>query len=163
MGCFSGCLMSSASDQKLFCGVCSAFKCSFDEFVWEKVVSPSCSSAILAPPPVKIYITCADTHTHTDTTHVSEVTHRLVGGMCNFLVSVSSQQKFEVIDQLSDGPVLQLHVTAQFYLENKGKYIVKVWGHHDPKDRKRRERGPPPPRPLAPLFMFFLRPLGCPM
>ena len=51
MGCFSGRLMSSASDQKLFCGVCSAFKCSLDEFVGEKVVSPSYSSAILAPPP----------------------------------------------------------------------------------------------------------------
>ena len=51
MGCFSGCLMSSASDQKLFCGVCSAFKCSFDAFVREKVVSPSYSSPILAPPP----------------------------------------------------------------------------------------------------------------
>ena len=49
MGCFSGCLMSSASDKKLFCGVCSAFKCSFDEFVGEKVVSPSYSSSILAP------------------------------------------------------------------------------------------------------------------
>ena len=49
MGCFSGCLMSSASNQKLFCGVCSAFKCSFDEFVGEKVVSPPYSSAILAP------------------------------------------------------------------------------------------------------------------
>ena len=46
MGCFSGCLMSSASIQKLFCGVYSAFKCSFDEFVGEKVVSPSYSSAI---------------------------------------------------------------------------------------------------------------------
>ena len=33
MRCFSGCLMSSASDQKLFCGVCSAFKWPFDEFV----------------------------------------------------------------------------------------------------------------------------------
>ena len=33
MICFSGCLMSSASIQKLFCGVCSALKCSFDEFV----------------------------------------------------------------------------------------------------------------------------------
>ena len=33
MGCFSGCLMSSASLQKLFCGIYSAFKCSFDEFV----------------------------------------------------------------------------------------------------------------------------------
>ena len=41
MGCFSGLLMSSASDQKLFCEVCSAFGYSFDEFVGEKVVSPS--------------------------------------------------------------------------------------------------------------------------
>ena len=46
MGCFSGRLMSSASDQKLFCDVCSAFKCSFDEFLGEKVVSPSYSSTI---------------------------------------------------------------------------------------------------------------------
>ena len=36
MGCFSGCLMSSASIQKLFCGVYSAFKCSFDEFFFGK-------------------------------------------------------------------------------------------------------------------------------
>ena len=50
MGCFSGHLLSSASNQKLFCAVCSAFKCSFDKFVGEKVVSPSYSSAILAPP-----------------------------------------------------------------------------------------------------------------
>ena len=42
--------MSSASIQKLFCGIYSAFKCSFDEFVGEKVVSPSYSSAILGPP-----------------------------------------------------------------------------------------------------------------
>ena len=52
MGCFSGHLMSSASDQKLFCEICSAFNCSFNEFVGEKVVSPSYSSAILAPPPI---------------------------------------------------------------------------------------------------------------
>ena len=51
MVCFSGCLMSSASIQKLFCGVCSVLKCSFEEFVREKVVSPSYSSAILGPPP----------------------------------------------------------------------------------------------------------------
>ena len=51
IGCFSGCLMTSASDQKLFCEVCSAFNYSFDEFVGEKVVSPSYSSTILAPPP----------------------------------------------------------------------------------------------------------------
>ena len=50
MGCFSGCLMSSASIQKLFCGIYSVFKCSFDEFVGEKVVSPSYSSAILGRP-----------------------------------------------------------------------------------------------------------------
>ena len=50
MGCFSGCLMSSASIQKLFCGICSVFKYSFNEFVEEKVVSPSYSSTILGPP-----------------------------------------------------------------------------------------------------------------
>ena len=50
MGCSSGRLMSSAGDQKLFCELCSAFNCSLDEFVGEKVVSPSYSSAILAPP-----------------------------------------------------------------------------------------------------------------
>ena len=50
MGCLSGCLVSSASIQKLFCGICSAFKCSFDEFVGEKVVSLSYSSTILGLP-----------------------------------------------------------------------------------------------------------------
>ena len=50
MVCFSGCLMSSASLQKLFCGVCSVLKCSFEEFVREKVVFPSYSSTILGPP-----------------------------------------------------------------------------------------------------------------
>ena len=33
MGCLSGCLVSSTSIQKLFCGSCSVFKWSFDEFV----------------------------------------------------------------------------------------------------------------------------------
>ena len=50
MICFSRCLMSSAGIQKLFCGICSALKCSFDEFVGETVVSPSYSFAILGPP-----------------------------------------------------------------------------------------------------------------
>ena len=50
MICLSGCLMSSASIQKLFCGVCSALKCSFEEFVREKVVSLSYSSTILGLP-----------------------------------------------------------------------------------------------------------------
>ena len=52
MVCFSGCLMSSASLQKLFRGICSALKCSFGEFVREKVVFLSYSSAILGPPPL---------------------------------------------------------------------------------------------------------------
>ena len=50
MGCFHGCQMSSASIQKLFCGIYSVFKCSFVEFVGERVVSLSYSSAILEPP-----------------------------------------------------------------------------------------------------------------
>ena len=49
-GLLSGCLMSSAGIQKLFCGIYSVFKCSFDEYVGEKVVSPSYSCAILGPP-----------------------------------------------------------------------------------------------------------------
>ena len=49
VGFFSGCLMSSGSIHKLYCGIYSTFKCSFDEFVGEKVFSPSYSSAILAP------------------------------------------------------------------------------------------------------------------
>ena len=44
-----------------------------------------------------------------------------VGGVYNFLSSVLLQQKFEA----TDGPVLQLHVTAQFYLTSKGKYILE--------------------------------------
>ena len=50
LGCFSGCLMSSGSIHKLYCGIYSTFKCSFDEIVWGgKEFSPSYSSAILAP------------------------------------------------------------------------------------------------------------------
>ena len=50
MGSFSGCLLSFAVIQRLFCGIYSVFKCSFDEFVEEKVVSLSYSSAILGLP-----------------------------------------------------------------------------------------------------------------
>ena len=45
-----------------------------------------------------------------------------VGGVCNFLGSVSPQQKFETMDR----PGLQLHVTAQFYWANKGKCILEA-------------------------------------
>ena len=93
-----------------------------------------------------------------------------VAGVCNFLGSVSSQQKSEARDQLLDGSVLQLRVTAQFYLENKGKYILEVWEHANPKDVKRKKRESVwqrkraraseravqrDPGLLAPLFMCF--------
>ena len=55
MICFSGCLMSSSSIQKLFCEIYSALKCSFDEFVREKVVYQSYSSAILGLPVVSAF------------------------------------------------------------------------------------------------------------
>ena len=45
-----------------------------------------------------------------------------VRGVCNFLGSASSQQKFQV----TDGQVLQPHITAQFYLESKGKYTQEA-------------------------------------
>ena len=63
-----------------------------------------------------------------------------VGGMCNFPGSVSLQQKLEVMDR----PVLQLHVTAQFYLASTGKCILEAWGWADTKDTRRREEPSPP-------------------
>ena len=60
MGSLSGCLMSSASIQKLLCRICSVFKCSFGEFVGEKMVSPSYSSAILAAGCLCFFICCLD-------------------------------------------------------------------------------------------------------
>ena len=71
----------------------------------------------------------------------SENSSAPVGGVCNFLSSVSLQQKFAVMD----GPVLQLYVSAQFYLESKGKYILEAWGRVDTKNMKRREAPSPQP------------------
>ena len=56
MGSLSGCLVSSARIQKLFCGSCSTFKWSFYKFVGEKVVSLSYFSAILGPAPFLILL-----------------------------------------------------------------------------------------------------------
>ena len=50
MGSLPGCLVSSTSVHKLFCGICSVFKWSFNELVGEKMVFPSYSSTILGPP-----------------------------------------------------------------------------------------------------------------
>ena len=65
---------------------------------------------------------------------------------CNFLGSVSSQQKFEAMDvkalsmsQLLDS-LCYTSQTDHIYLENKEEYILEAWGHTDPKDVKRRER-----------------------
>ena len=85
-------------------------------------------------------------------------------GVCNFLHSVSSQQKFEVMDgpaiQPLDGPVLQLHVPTQFYLKSHGKIHPQGMRDAYPKVSKRREAPGPV---LAPLFIcFFLLPLGLP-
>ena len=66
----------------------------------------------------------------------------------------------------------------QFYLENKGKYILEAWRYADPKDMKRRARERErqkeresetestctqereTPGPLAPLFKCFFPPPG---
>ena len=71
-----------------------------------------------------------------------------VTALCDFLDSVLLQEKFEV----TDGPVLQLCVTAQFYLASKGKYSLKAWRQVDPKDTKRRGA---PTQFLASIFMCF--------
>ena len=47
---FLGAWCSLPEFRSWFCGIYSAFKCSFDEFVGEKVVSPSYSSTVLGPP-----------------------------------------------------------------------------------------------------------------
>ena len=106
------------------------------------------------------------------------ISHKItvLGEFCSVLL----QQKFEATDgaalqpldgpvlQLLDGPALQLHVTVQFYLENKGKYILEAWGHADPKDVKRRERKREcacawerDPWPFGSSFYVF--PWACPM
>ena len=75
-------------------------------------------------------------------------------GVCDFLSSVLSQQKFEATDgpalQPLDGPVLQLCVTAQFYLKSKGKYILEA--EEMPTQRMRREK-----RPLLPLGLPYVK------
>ena len=78
-----------------------------------------------------------------------------VGGVCNFLSSVSPKQNLEAKG-----------VTAQFYLAIKGKYILKGWGQADPKDTKRRSEKQGAQFWLLFLYVFFssprLRPLSLP-
>ena len=67
-------------------------------------------------------------------------------GECNFLGSISSQQKFETMDikalgasQLLDSPCYSSQ-TDQFYLDNKGEYIPKVWGQKEWREERESER-----------------------
>ena len=70
------------------------------------------------------------------------------GSVCNFLGLVLPQQKLEATDR----PVLQLHVTVQFYLENKGKYILEGGSTQKTEGK---------PRPSS-FYVFFLLPLSLP-
>ena len=85
-------------------------------------------------------------------------------GVCNFLHSVSSQQKFEVMDgpaiQPLDGPVLQLHVTTQFYFKSNGNIHPQGMRACLPKGLQEK-RGPRPSFGSS-FYMFFLLPLGLP-
>ena len=91
MICFSGCLMSSASLQKLFCEVCSALKCSFEEFVREKVVFPSYSSAIFPSPP-RMNIILNDVHCIAQCTLSKKPQEKLLLSLCMLNKYPSSEQ-----------------------------------------------------------------------
>ena len=84
MICFAGCLMSSASIQKLFCGIYSALKCSFDEFLREKVVSLSNSSAILGPPHICILNLVSFSFHYVPSNRIIITFSSLVGSNFNF-------------------------------------------------------------------------------
>ena len=76
------------------------------------------------------------------------VSHEIVGGMCNLLGSVWSQQKFE----LTDGPVLQLsfwQATENISSRHEGRPTQK---------KRREERG----SILTPFYMYFLLLLSLP-
>ena len=89
MICFAGCLMSSASIQKLFCGIYSVLKCSFDEFLREKVVSLSYSSAILGPPP-DISLDLGKLHNQIQTLEHSQLAFTAPGAANDFLHTFSN-------------------------------------------------------------------------
>ena len=71
--------------------------------------------------------------------------------VCNFLGSVSPQQRFEMADRCYSP------VTAQFYLASKGYYTLEVWGQAHPRGGA--------PVVLASSFYAFVSPLpwACPI
>ena len=82
-------------------------------------LAPPCGAHLMGPrkprlfQPGEIRITVPD--------YVREV--------CNFLGSVSLQQRFETADQRYSW------FTAQFYLASKGQYTLKAWEQVDPKGK----------------------------
>ena len=116
---------------------------------------------------IKLYTTSREFRENHPVSKTNLYSDDVVGGVCNFLGSVLSQQKFELMDApvlqpcviSLDRPLLQLWVTAQLSLESKGKYILKVWGRADPKDAK---RSPPRAQFGSSFYVFFLLPLSLP-
>ena len=79
--------------------------------------------------------------------------HGSMGGVCNFLSSVSPQQILK--RQMNQ---CYSSVTVQFYLVSKGKYILKAWEWAYPKEAREELIS----SILAPLFMFFFLLLSLP-
>ena len=99
-GYLSGCLVFSASVQKLFCGSFSAFKWSFDEFVGVKVVSPSYSSAILVNQEMRLLAGTLNLQTQFDL-GVPEGFHRLCAGREQSVITGIKHQWTRVLLWLS--------------------------------------------------------------
>ena len=76
----------------------------------------------------------------------------IVKGVCNFLGSVSPQQKFEAVDE----PVLPLRVTAHFYLQAKENTFSRREGRPPTQKTQREEKHPPHPIPTPPHTQFLL-------
>ena len=111
MGCFSGCLMSSASIQKLFCGIFSAFICSFDEFFGEKVVSPSYSSTILGLPP------CISFRKEKKKSYYSQVSFsKTIYKTAFYIIKINGSFKIsQILDQPFNSFIEQIFIKHKLY------------------------------------------------
>ena len=109
--CLSGCLVSSASLQKLFCGICSAFKWSFDEFVGEKVVSPSYSSTILGLPP------CISFRKEKKKSYYSQVSFsKTIYKTAFYIIKINGSFKIsQILDQPFNSFIEQIFIKHKLY------------------------------------------------
>ena len=87
----------------------------------------------------------------------SELSFPSVREVWYFLSSVSLQQNFEVTNR----PVLQLHVTAQLYLQTKENVSLRCEG--GPTQKTQREEKPKAQFWLLFLYVFFSTPWTSPM